>query len=150
MCRKWKMVSALSMAVLIGCLMPMGTMLAAEENAEAAQVVNADSVSGDDMNDDDENITNDGGEDTLDNDENMPDDGSEGAPDEGGEGVPDNGNEGIPDNGNEGIPGGDNENNTDNGNDGGEVKPGEDGISESGAIHWNRVSNTSWAEDHGR
>lgn len=37
MYKKWKSVSALSLAALLGCLMPMGTMMAAEENTEAVQ-----------------------------------------------------------------------------------------------------------------
>lgn len=43
MYRKWKSVTALGMAALIGCLMPMGTMMAAEENPEAVQEVEEDS-----------------------------------------------------------------------------------------------------------
>lgn len=45
MYRKWKSVSALGMAALLGCLMPMGTMLAAEENTEVVQEIEADSAS---------------------------------------------------------------------------------------------------------
>ena len=44
MYKKWKGVTALSMAALICCLVPMGTMLAAEENAEIVQESEADSV----------------------------------------------------------------------------------------------------------
>lgn len=43
--KKWKSVAALGMAALLGCLMPMGTMLAAEEDTEAVQESEADSVS---------------------------------------------------------------------------------------------------------
>lgn len=43
MYKKWKSVTALSMAALLGCLMPMGTMLAAEDNTEAVQESEADS-----------------------------------------------------------------------------------------------------------
>ena len=43
MYRKWKSVTALGMAVLIGCLMPMDTMLAAEDEVEVVQEVEADS-----------------------------------------------------------------------------------------------------------
>lgn len=45
MYKKWKSVTALGMAALLGCLMPMGTMLAAEENTEAVQESEADPVS---------------------------------------------------------------------------------------------------------
>lgn len=45
MYKKWKSVTALSMAALLGCLMPMGTMLAAEENTEVVQESEADSFS---------------------------------------------------------------------------------------------------------
>lgn len=45
MYKKWKSVAALSMAALLGCLMPMGTMLAAEEDTEAVQESEANSVS---------------------------------------------------------------------------------------------------------
>lgn len=46
MYRKWKGLSVLGMAALIGCLMPKGTMLAAEEITENVQETGADSVSG--------------------------------------------------------------------------------------------------------
>lgn len=46
MYRKWKGLSVLGMAALIGCLMPNGTMLAAEENTGNVQEAGADSVSG--------------------------------------------------------------------------------------------------------
>ncbi len=42
MCRKWKKTAALGLAVLIGGMMPMGTMLAAEDNAEVVQEIEAD------------------------------------------------------------------------------------------------------------
>ena len=46
MYKKWKSVAALGMAVLIGCMMPVDTMIvAAEENPEAAQEIEVDSVS---------------------------------------------------------------------------------------------------------
>lgn len=43
--RKWKKAAALGLAVLIGGMMPMSTMLAAEDNTEAAQEIEADSGS---------------------------------------------------------------------------------------------------------
>lgn len=45
MYKKWKSVTAISMAALLGCLMPMGTMLAAEDNTEAVQESEANPVS---------------------------------------------------------------------------------------------------------
>lgn len=45
MCRKWKKTAALGLAVLIGGMMPMGTMLAAEDNAEVVQEIEAGAVS---------------------------------------------------------------------------------------------------------
>lgn len=57
MCRKWKSVFALGLAMLIGCLMPMDTILAAEEEPEAAQMISEDSVSGDEAILDDENFS---------------------------------------------------------------------------------------------
>lgn len=61
MYRKWKSVTALGMAVLIGCLVPMDTMLAAEDETEVVQEVEADSdtdvVSDDEaVSEDNENI----------------------------------------------------------------------------------------------
>ena len=52
--RKWKSVSALGMALLLGCLMPMNTMLAAEDETEVVQEVEADSDA--DVVSDDETI----------------------------------------------------------------------------------------------
>ena len=57
MYRKWKSVTALGMAVLIGCLMPMDTMLAAEDEVEVVQEVEADSDT--DVVSDDEAISED-------------------------------------------------------------------------------------------
>ena len=59
--RKWKSVAALGMAALLGCLMPMNTMLAAEEDTEAVQEMEAesdtDAVSDDEaISDDNESI----------------------------------------------------------------------------------------------
>ena len=55
--RKWKSVAALGMAVLLGCLVPVNTMLAAEEDTEAVQEMEADSVSDDEaISDDDESV----------------------------------------------------------------------------------------------
>lgn len=48
MYKKWKSVTALSMAALLGCIIPMGTMMAAEEteeNTEVVQEIDVDSVS---------------------------------------------------------------------------------------------------------
>lgn len=54
MYKKWKSVAALGMAVLIGCMMPVDTMIvAAEENQEAGQEIETDSDSDDDAVDDD-------------------------------------------------------------------------------------------------
>lgn len=53
--RKWKSVSALGMAVLLGCLMPTNTMLAAEDDTEVVQDVEADSVD-DVISDDNESV----------------------------------------------------------------------------------------------
>ncbi len=52
MCRNWKKMSALGLAVLLGCMLPMGTMLAAEEDAGTVQEtgVNSDS-DGDEIRD---------------------------------------------------------------------------------------------------
>ncbi|MDE7232080.1 MAG: hypothetical protein K2N37_03285 [Lachnospiraceae bacterium] len=58
--RKWKSVAALGMAVLLGCLMPMNTMLAAEEDTEAVQEMEMDSVSDIDEVSDDEAVSDDG------------------------------------------------------------------------------------------
>lgn len=41
--RKWKSVFALGMALLLGCLMPVNTMLAADDETEVVQEVEADS-----------------------------------------------------------------------------------------------------------
>ena len=48
--KNWKRLSVMGMAVLIGCLMPVGTMMAAEENMEAVQT--AGSVSDNTLSDD--------------------------------------------------------------------------------------------------
>ncbi|MDE6386837.1 MAG: hypothetical protein K2L82_03385 [Lachnospiraceae bacterium] len=53
MYRKWRKLSVLGMAALIGCLMPMGTMMAAEENTEAVWENGAGSVSDNTVSDDD-------------------------------------------------------------------------------------------------
>lgn len=57
MCRNWKKVSALGLAVLIGCMLPMGTMLAAEENAGTVQENEAKSDSDSDVLQDDKTIS---------------------------------------------------------------------------------------------
>lgn len=57
--RKWKKVYALGMAALLGCLMPMGTMLAAEEDTEVVQEMEADSGSDADVVSDAEIISDD-------------------------------------------------------------------------------------------
>lgn len=57
MCRNWKKVSALGLAVLIGCMLPMGTMLAAEENAGTVQENEAKSDSDSDAFQDDKTIS---------------------------------------------------------------------------------------------
>lgn len=54
MYRKWKSVCALGMAALMVCLIPMGTMMAAEDNPEDVQETGADSVSDNDAVYDDE------------------------------------------------------------------------------------------------
>ncbi|MDE7249254.1 MAG: hypothetical protein K2N82_05075 [Lachnospiraceae bacterium] len=82
MYKKWKSVAALGMAVLIGCMMPMSTMMAAaEDSQEDVQESEMDSVSddedilddenaGDEENVDDENV---GDEVNADEDENTGD-----------------------------------------------------------------------------
>lgn len=45
MYRKWKKAAALGLAVLIGIMMPMSTMLAAEDNTEVAQEIETDPIS---------------------------------------------------------------------------------------------------------
>lgn len=57
MCRNWKKVPALGLAVLIGCMLPMGTMLAAEENAGTVQENEAKSDSDSDALQDDKTIS---------------------------------------------------------------------------------------------
>lgn len=57
--RKWKKMAALGMAVLLGCLMPMGTMLAAEDDTEVVQDVETDSDSDADVVSDAEAISDD-------------------------------------------------------------------------------------------
>lgn len=46
MCGKWKRVCALGLAVSLVCLIPTGTMLAAEENAQKSQEAEQDSAAG--------------------------------------------------------------------------------------------------------
>lgn len=81
MCRNWKRMAALGLAVLLGCIMPMSTMLAAEDNVETE----GDSVSDNDVSD--ENVPDvedipgyeeveDGEEKADAGDENTPDDGN--------------------------------------------------------------------------
>lgn len=55
MYRNWKNVAALGLAVLLGCMMPMGTMLAAETGAETGTGPAADTVSENDAFHEDEN-----------------------------------------------------------------------------------------------
>ena len=58
MYKKWKSVAALGMAVLIGCMMPVSTMMAAaEDSQEDVQEIEADSVSDDGIILDDENAS---------------------------------------------------------------------------------------------
>ena len=59
MYRKRKGLSVLGMAALIGCLMPMGTMLAAEENTEIVQEIGGDSVSDNTVVSEDEAVPDD-------------------------------------------------------------------------------------------
>ncbi|RKI79059.1 hypothetical protein D7V83_16045 [bacterium 0.1xD8-71] len=75
MCRNWKKMSALGLAVLLGCMLPMGTMLAAEEDAGTVQEtgINSD-FDGDEIRDgetilEDEKDTEEG----KDDNENLPD-----------------------------------------------------------------------------
>lgn len=68
MCRKWKKTAALGLAVLIGGMMPMSTMLAAEDNTEAAQEVETDFVSDEEVGADDGNA---GGEEAKADDGNI-------------------------------------------------------------------------------
>ena len=70
--RKWKSVFALGMALLLGCLMPMHTMLAAEDDAEVVQEVEADSDA--DVVSDDGAISDDN--ESVDADENTGDEAS--------------------------------------------------------------------------
>ncbi len=63
MYKKWKSIAALSMAALLGCMMPMGTMLAAEGDTENVQEIDEDSAS------DTDNVY--GGESNIDEDENA-------------------------------------------------------------------------------
>ncbi len=121
MFRNWKKAAALGLAVLLGCTVPMSTMLAAEDEPGT--------VSGDDEFYEDENAPDDG---NASEKKSAPDDGNasgeEGAPDNGNasekksasddgnvsgeESAPDDGNasgeEGVPDDGNvsgeEGVP----------------------------------------------
>ncbi len=101
MFRNWKKAAALGLAVLLGCAVPMSTMLAAENEPG--------SVSGNDEFYEDENAPDDG---NASGEEGAPDDGNasgeEGAPDDGNvsgeESAPDDGNasgeESTPDDGN--------------------------------------------------
>ncbi|MDE6844479.1 MAG: hypothetical protein K2J99_01750 [Lachnospiraceae bacterium] len=57
---KWRRLSVLGMAALTGCMMPMGTMLAAEENTVVVQEIEADSVSGNTVVSGDDAIPDDG------------------------------------------------------------------------------------------
>lgn len=54
MCRNWKRAAALGLTVLLGCMLPMGTMLAAEDNVETETA----SVSENDVSE--ENVPDDG------------------------------------------------------------------------------------------
>lgn len=56
MCRKWKKMAAFGLAVLIGGMMPMGTMLAAEEDTETVQEIAADAASDIDADDEEVNV----------------------------------------------------------------------------------------------
>ncbi|MDE6212995.1 MAG: hypothetical protein K2M70_05915 [Lachnospiraceae bacterium] len=72
--RKWKSMSALGMAVLLGCLVPMNTMLAAEDDTEVVQEVEADSDSDVEVVSDAEEISDDNesiGDETDAEDENA-------------------------------------------------------------------------------
>lgn len=81
MYRKCRKLSVLGMAALIGCLMPMGTMMAAEENSEAVWEVGAGSVSDNTIYDDGKDITDDegniGGETNADSGETGADNGED-------------------------------------------------------------------------
>lgn len=81
MCRNWKKVSALGLAVLIGCMLPMGTMLAAEENAGTVQENEAKSDSDSAALQDDKTISNEEKKD----DENLTDKGKTDSHENGGE-----------------------------------------------------------------
>lgn len=67
--RKWKSVTALGLAALLGCLMPANTMLAAEEDTEVVQETEADSVTDADEVSDDEAISDDN--ESVDEEENA-------------------------------------------------------------------------------
>lgn len=64
MYRNWKKMAALGLAVLIGCMMPMSTMLAAEQDAETVQdteedvILDGEAADGADVSDD-ENVPED-------------------------------------------------------------------------------------------
>ncbi len=93
MYRNWKSAAALGLAVLLGCMMPMSTMLAAEEDAETTEA----SVPENDAFHEEENVS---GSETVTDEEGMPDD--ETVTDE--EGMPDD--ETVTDE--EGMPGDEN------------------------------------------
>ncbi|MCX4322471.1 MAG: hypothetical protein OSJ59_05850 [Lachnospiraceae bacterium] len=67
MYRNWKSAAALGLAVLLGCMMPMSTMLAAEEDAETTEA----SVPENDAFHEEENVS---GSETVTDEEGMPDD----------------------------------------------------------------------------
>ncbi|MBD5509561.1 MAG: hypothetical protein HDR05_16350 [Lachnospiraceae bacterium] len=97
--RKWKSVSALGMALLLGCLMPMHTMLAAEDDAEVVQEIEADSdtdeVSDDEViSDDNESLDDeaDAGDENPDDEVNAGDENADEEIDAEGENVGDDAN----------------------------------------------------------
>ncbi len=67
MYRNWKSAAALGLAVLLGCMMPMSTMLAAEEDAETTEA----SVPENDAFHEEENVS---GSETVTDEEGMPGD----------------------------------------------------------------------------
>lgn len=71
MYRKRNKVAALGLAILIGAMMPMSTMLAAEDNTEATQEMETDSVSDADEVCDDEVISDEN--ESIDEEENVSD-----------------------------------------------------------------------------
>lgn len=127
--KNWKRMAALGLTVLLGCMMPAGTMLAAADDAQngAATVTDNDALYEEETAPEKENVP-DGG--SVSDEENMPDDGS--APDE--ENVPD-GDGNVPDG--ENVPDGDGnvpdeENVPDDGNvpDGENVPDGDGNVSD--------------------